>query len=56
MIVWFYGEVGPHIHIHECIYIFRNQAGVLYRDLKHEAVAECFRSDKARTVSFLDVF
>ena len=27
---------------------------MLYRDLKHEAIAECFRSDKARTASFLN--
>ena len=36
--------------------IFKNRAGVLYRDLKHEAIAECFRPDKARTASFLNVF
>ena len=28
---------------------------MLYRDLKHEAIAECFRPDKARTTSFLNV-
>ena len=27
---------------------------MLYRDLKHEAIAECFRPDKARTASFLN--
>ena len=32
--------------------IFKNQAGVLYWNLKHEAIAECFRSDKAPTASF----
>ena len=35
--------------------IFKNRAGVLYRDLKHEATAECFRPDKVRTASFLNV-
>ena len=42
-----------YIYIHMYIYvhvIFKNRAGVLYRDLKHEAIAECCRSDKARTV------
>ena len=28
---------------------------MLYRDLKHEAIAKCFRSDKACTASFLNV-
>ena len=28
---------------------------MLYWDLKHEAIAECFRPYKARTVSFLNV-
>ena len=37
------------------VVIFKNRAGVLYRDLKHEAIAECFTSDKARTRSFLNV-
>ena len=36
--------------------IFKNQAGVLYLDLKHEAIAQCFRSYKAQAASFLDVF
>ena len=35
--------------------IFKNRAEVLYRDLKHEAIAECFRPDKARIASFLNV-
>ena len=35
--------------------IFKNRAGVHYRDLKHEAIAECLRPNKARTVSFLNV-
>ena len=34
--------------------MFKNRAGVLYRDLKHEAIAECFRSDKARTARFFN--
>ena len=41
-----------------CIYIyviFKSRAGVLYPDLKHETIAECFRPDKARTASFLNV-
>ena len=29
---------------------------MLYRNLKHEAIAEYFRPDKARTASFLNVF
>ena len=29
---------------------------MLYRDLKHEAIAKSFRPDKARTASFLNVF
>ena len=29
--------------------IFKNRTGVLYRDLKHEDIAECFRPDKPRT-------
>ena len=28
---------------------------MLYRDLKHEVIAECFRRDEARTMSFLNV-
>ena len=32
--------------------MFKKQARVLYLDLKHEAEAECFGSDKARTASF----
>ena len=35
--------------------IFKNRAGVLHRDLKHEAIAECFIPDKAQTASFLNV-
>ena len=39
-----------------CIYVIsKNRAGLLYRYLKHEAIAECFRPDKARTESFLNV-
>ena len=41
-----------------CAYIyviFKNRTGVLYQDLKHEAIAECFRPDKAQTASFLNV-
>ena len=34
--------------------MFKKRAGVLYRDLKHNAIAECFRSDKARTASFFN--
>ena len=36
--------------------IFKSRAGALYRDIKHEAVAECFKSDKACTASIIDVF
>ena len=36
--------------------IFKNRAGVLYRDLKLEAIAEYFRPDKARTASFFKCF
>ena len=32
--------------------IFKNQTGVLYQDLKHRAIAECPRPDKAYTASF----
>ena len=28
------------------------RAGVLYRNLKYKEITECFKSDKARTVSF----
>ena len=35
--------------------IFKNRAGVPYQDLKHEAIADCFIPDKARTTSFLNV-
>ena len=28
---------------------------MLDRDLKHEAIAQCFRFDKARTANFLNV-
>ena len=35
--------------------IFKNRAGVFYRDLKHQATAECFTPDKARAASFLNV-
>ena len=39
-----------------CMYvIFKNRAGLLYRDLKHEAIAECFRPNKAPTAIFLNV-
>ena len=27
---------------------------MLYRDVKHEAIASCFRFDKERTTSFLN--
>ena len=33
--------------------IFKNRAGVLYRDLKYETKVECFRPDKVLTASFL---
>ena len=33
----------------------KNRAGVLYRGLNYEAIDECFRFDKARTASFLNV-
>ena len=33
--------------------IFKNRARVLYRDLKHKAITECVRPDKARTANFL---
>ena len=36
--------------------IFKNRSGVLYRDLKQEAIAEYFRPEKVRTASFLNVF
>ena len=36
--------------------MFKKQAGVLYRYLKYEVIAECFRSDKVRNANFLDVF
>ena len=35
--------------------IFKNRARVLYWDLKQEAIAECFRPDKACTESLLNV-
>ena len=45
------------VYVYMYVYvIFKNQAGVLYPDLKQEAIAECFTSDKAHTASFLDVF
>ena len=45
-----------HVCMYACIYvIFKNRAGVLYQDLKHEAIAECFTPDKARTAGFLNV-
>ena len=34
--------------------MFKKRPGVLYRDLKHEAIAEGFRADKAYTASFLN--
>ena len=34
--------------------MFNKRAGVLYRDIKHEEIAECFRSHKARIASFLN--
>ena len=50
-------KAGGHFFLNTpCIYvIFKNQAGVLYRDLKHEAIAECFRPDKVRIARFLNV-
>ena len=46
-----------YIYIHDvCIYvIFKNQAEMLCQDLKHKAIAKCFRPDKGCTVSFLNV-
>ena len=45
-----------HLLVDICIYvIFKNRVGVLYRDLKHKVIAECFRPDKARSASFLNV-
>ena len=32
--------------------MLKNQAGVLYQDLKHEAITVCFRSNVACTASF----
>ena len=37
-----------------CYVMFENLAGVLYRDSKHEAIAECYISDKARTARFFE--
>ena len=34
---------------------FKNRAVVLYEDVKHEAIAECFRPHKAQNGSFLNV-
>ena len=48
--MYVYGYIYIYIYIYIHIYV-----GVLYRDLKHEAIAECFRLDKARTASFLNV-
>ena len=48
MLIWY---VSTSLYV-----IFKNRVGVLYRDLKHEAIAECFRRDQARTASFLNVF
>ena len=51
--VHIYIYIYIYVHIYIYIYvIFKNETGVLYRDLKHEAIAECFKSDKERTVSF----
>ena len=37
-----------YVNVYVYVYvIFKNRAGVLYRDLKYEAIAECFRPDKA---------
>ena len=38
--------------IPSCYVMFKKRAGVLHRDLKQEAIAECFRSDKALTAIF----
>ena len=35
--------------------IFKSRVGVLYRDLRHKAIAECFRPSKEHTASFLNV-
>ena len=37
-----------------CIYVYtyKFKAEVLYRNLKHGAIALCFRPDQARTVSY----
>ena len=46
--------INTYIYIY--IYVIsKNRAAVLYQDLKHEAIAECFRPDKARTASFLNI-
>ena len=58
--VHIYTHFYTYLHIYTdicvCVCKFNSQAGVLYLDLKHEAIAECFRFDKARTASFLGVF
>ena len=53
MYIYIYMYTYMYIYIYV---IFQNREGVLNRDLKHEAIAECFRPDKARTASFLNVF
>ena len=56
MCVYIYIYIYIYIYVYVYVYvILKNRAGVLHWDLGHEAIAECFRHDKARTASFLNV-
>ena len=41
------------MHVYICIIYKMSRSGLL--DIKHEATAKCFGSDKARTASFVNV-
>ena len=53
--IYVYLCISVYVYVNVNV-IFNNRSGVLYWDFKHEAIAEYFRSDKARTVSFPEVF
>ena len=48
--------MSTYIYTHTIYTRYFIDTEVLYRDLKHPIVAACFRSDKVRTASVLDVF
>ena len=52
MIIYIYIYIYIYMPCYVYYVMFKKRAAVLLSDIKHEAEAECFGSDKARTASF----